>query len=73
MAFVQAGTAISDRNKGESNSFNLIQAGCAENGEKQVIVHRYSWVKSDDRFECKDSEEFRLGKQGWAEFRPVHA
>ena len=30
MAFVQAGTAISDRNKGETNSFNVIRTGSAE-------------------------------------------
>ncbi len=68
MAFVQAGTAISDRNKGEANSFNLIQTGCTTNEEKQVIVHRYSWSKEHGGFRCTDSKEYRLGKQGWAEF-----
>lgn len=70
MVFAQAGTAISDRNKGEANSFNVIFTGWAANGEKQVIVHRYSWVKGECRFVCGDSEEYRLGKSGWAEFRP---
>ncbi len=68
MAFVQAGTAISDRNKGETNSFNVIRTGTAESQPKQVIVDRYSWTKDEHRFECKDSKAYRLGKQGWAEF-----
>ena len=70
MAFVQAGTAISDRNKGEANSFNVIHTGCTQNQDKQVIVHRYSWVKAEGRFLRVSSDEYRLGKQGWAEFLP---
>ncbi len=69
MAFVQAGTAISDRHKGESNSFNVLHTGRAENGEKQVVVKRYSWVKAESCFACGNTEEYRLGKEGWAEFR----
>jgi 3',5'-cyclic AMP phosphodiesterase CpdA len=69
MAFVQAGTAISDRNKGESNSFNLIRTGPAESGEKQIVVDVYSWTKDKRRFECKHSTQYRLGEEGWAEFR----
>jgi hypothetical protein len=68
MAFVQAGTAISDRNKGENNSFNVIRTGSVESREKQIVVDRYSWTKEDNHFDCKGSEEYRLGKQGWAEF-----
>jgi 3',5'-cyclic AMP phosphodiesterase CpdA len=73
MAFVQAGTAISDRNKGEANSFNLLHTGRAENQDKQVIVHRYSWMKDEGRFACASSQEYRLGKEGWAEFRSPSA
>jgi 3',5'-cyclic AMP phosphodiesterase CpdA len=68
MAFVQAGTAISDRNKGETNSFNVIHTSSAESNEKQIVVDRYSWSKDEHQFECKDSKEYRLGKKGWAEF-----
>jgi 3',5'-cyclic AMP phosphodiesterase CpdA len=68
MAFVQAGTAISDRNKGENNSFNVIHTGSVESREKQIVVDRYSWTKEDNHFDCKGSKEYRLGKQGWAEF-----
>jgi len=70
MAFVQAGTAVSDRNKGEANSFNLIHTGCTGDREKQVVVERYSWAKADGRFKCTSSEEYRLGEKGWSEFRP---
>ena len=69
MAFVQAGTAISDRNKGEENSFNVIRTGVVESDEKQIVVDRYFWAKEEDHFDCKDSKEYRLGKQGWAEFQ----
>lgn len=68
MAFVQAGTAISDRNKGEMNSFNVIQTGLSSTGEKQAIVKRHSWVKAEGRFVPSDSKEYRLGEKGWAEF-----
>src|SRR3954452_2322650 len=51
MVFVQAGTAISDRNKGEANSFNMLQVGHTEGGEKQARISRYSWHKDQGRFE----------------------
>jgi 3',5'-cyclic AMP phosphodiesterase CpdA len=69
MAFVQAGTAISDRNKGEINSFNVIHTGTAESQEKRILVDRYSWSKDQRRFDRIDSKEYRLGKQGWTQFR----
>lgn len=69
MAFVQAGTAISDRNKGEANSFNVIRTGFGDKREKRIVVDRYSWVNGQQKFECADSEEYRLGSEGWAEFR----
>jgi 3',5'-cyclic AMP phosphodiesterase CpdA len=69
MAFVQAGTAISGRYKGEANSFNVLQTDYAENREKRVIVHRYAWMKEQERFVCDHSVEYRLGEKGWAEFR----
>ena len=66
MVFVQAGTAISDRNKGEANSFNLLQVGRTATGEKQAVICRYSWRKEKERFEEADRSEFRLGKTGWS-------
>ena len=71
MAFIQAGTAISDRNKGEANSFNVVETGPADNGDKRVMVHRYSWSKAAAAFQCADSAEYRLGKAGWAAYAAV--
>ena len=65
MVFVQAGTAISDRNKGEANSFNLLQVGRTETGEKQAVIHRHSWCKEKGRFDEDERKEYRLGKAGW--------
>ncbi|MFL6447131.1 MAG: metallophosphoesterase family protein [Bryobacteraceae bacterium] len=65
MVFVQAGTAISDRNKGEANSFNLLQVSRTEAGEKQAVILRHSWSKEKGRFEEDRRKEYRLGKAGW--------
>lgn len=69
LAFVQAGTAVSNRNKGEDNSFNLLRIGPASNGEKAVVVDRFSWKRKAENFECKVSVEYRLGKEGWARYK----
>jgi 3',5'-cyclic AMP phosphodiesterase CpdA len=65
MVFVQAGTAISDRNKGEANSFNLLHVDHTGTGEKQVVICRQSWCKKRGRFEEDQRKEYRLGKAGW--------
>lgn len=69
MAFVQAGTAISDRNKGEANSFNVICTGEADDRAKRVLVHRHSWNDQKRRFERAHSSEYRLSESGWAAFQ----
>ncbi len=66
MVFVQAGTAISDRNKGEANSFNLLHVGRTATGEKQAEISRYSWCKANERFERGERNDYRLGKTGWS-------
>ena len=66
LAFVQAGTCVSNRNKGENNSFNFMRVGDGLNGEKAVVVERYSWDKQQRVFRKQDSEEYQLGKAGWA-------
>lgn len=66
MVFVQAGTAISDRNKGETNSFNLLRTGRSAGGEKCAVICRYSWRKENERFEEGGRNEYRLGKTGWS-------
>lgn len=67
MVFVQAGTAVSNRHKGEVNSFNVLHTGRAAEGEKQVRIERYAWSQEGGRFLCHRSEEYRLGKEGWAQ------
>lgn len=64
MAFVQAGTAISDRRKGEMNSFNLIEASRPESGRKRIVVHRYSW--KENAFVRAHSDQYEFGEKGWA-------
>lgn len=66
MVFVQAGTAMSDRNKGEANSFNVLQVGHTDGGEKQARICRYSWHKDEGRFEEDKPREYRFGQSGWS-------
>jgi len=66
MVFVQAGTAISDRNKGEANSFNLLEVGRTGTGEKQAVICRHSWCKESQRFEEGQRRAYRFSKSGWA-------
>jgi 3',5'-cyclic AMP phosphodiesterase CpdA len=67
IAFVQAGTAISNRDKGETNSFNSLSVTSAKEGvSKAVVVDRFTWRKESGEFYCKCSTEFRLESEGWA-------
>jgi 3',5'-cyclic AMP phosphodiesterase CpdA len=70
LAFVQAGTAVSRRDKGEKNSFNSLRLGISRNGEKAAVVERYSWKRDNRRFECHNTVEYQLGKEGWARCEP---
>jgi hypothetical protein len=67
MVFVQAGTAVSNRHKGEVNSFNVLHTGRSAEGEKQVRIERYAWDQTLMRFVCHRANEYRLGKEGWAQ------
>ncbi len=66
MTFIQAGTAVSNRDKGETNSFNSLRIAGAKEGGKAVIVDRFTWRKETGEFYCKCSTEFRLASEGWA-------
>ena len=67
MTFVQAGTAISNRDKGETNSFNSLRLSTGDEGGKAVVVDRFTWRKDASEFYCKHSTEFRLECEGWAQ------
>ena len=69
MVFVQAGTAVSNRHKGEVNSFNVIRTGRSPEGEKQVRIDRFAWSIEDGEFTCRPTQEFRLGTEGWEKVR----
>jgi 3',5'-cyclic AMP phosphodiesterase CpdA len=66
LAFVQAGTAVSRRDKGERNSFNSLRLGLNKDGEKSAVVERYSWDVDRQRFERQSTVEYQLGREGWA-------
>ena len=66
MTFVQAGTAVSNRNKGEANSFNSLRVTSAQERGKAVTVDRFTWRKESGEFDCKCSTAFRLESEGWA-------
>ena len=68
LAFVQAGTAISNRNKGEENSFNVLHTARTKSGDKAVVIDRYAWDKLQGIFDCTASSEYRLEKEGWAKY-----
>jgi 3',5'-cyclic AMP phosphodiesterase CpdA len=79
ITFVQAGTAASNRYKGEVNSFNSLCIKGPCDGGKAVIVDRYAWGRESGEFCCNCSTEYRLESEGWARFQkpkpadePVH-
>ncbi len=67
MVFVQAGTAVSNRHKGEVNSFNVLQTGRSAQGEKQIEIERHAWDGTAGEFRCHRTNEYRLGNEGWAQ------
>lgn len=66
LAFVQAGTAVSRRDKGERNSFNSLRLGLNRSSEKAAVIDRYSWHPDTRRFCRQTTVEYQLGKAGWA-------
>lgn len=69
MVFVQAGTAVSNRHKGEVNSFNVVHTGRSAGGNKQVHIERYAWDQNRSRFLCHKTSEYQLGSEGWAKIQ----
>lgn len=72
LAFIQAGTCVSNRNKGEKNSFNFLHAGIGSAGDKVTVVERYSWDKQAQDFIPRHRVEYALSREGWAECVPDH-
>lgn len=70
MTFVQAGTAVSNRDKGETNSFNSLLLRGSKEGGKSVVVDRWTWRKEATEFYCKCSTEYRLESEGWTRAHP---
>lgn len=57
---VQAGTAASDRGRGEENSFNVVRV----NGP-HIAVERYAWQPERGDFGLTTTERFRRTPDGW--------
>jgi 3',5'-cyclic AMP phosphodiesterase CpdA len=57
---VQAGTAISTRGRGETNSFNVIRLQ-----HPTISVDRWSWNLAKGLFQSANEERFRQTDQGW--------
>jgi 3',5'-cyclic AMP phosphodiesterase CpdA len=66
LAFVQAGTAVSRRDKGEKNSFNFLKVRGPAEGGKTVVVETWTWKPGSQDFSIRCSNEFRLESEGWA-------
>lgn len=78
LAFVQAGTAVSTRDKGERNSFNSLLLKGAHEGGKSVVVDTWTWHAEQAAFAIRCSNDFRLESEGWARAKvpavsePIH-
>ena len=58
--FAQAGTAISMRNKGEPNSFNLIRLQ-----PEEIEIEHQTWDSDSRCFKPRPCEHFEHAAQGW--------
>jgi 3',5'-cyclic AMP phosphodiesterase CpdA len=58
---VQAGTATSTRNRGESNSFNVIQVNSSH-----ISIQRFAWVPELGAFTVFTTESFQRNSSGWS-------
>src|SRR6185295_12950281 len=57
---VQAGTAASDRGRGEENSFNVVRVE-----RPHITVERYAWLPERAEFHLSNAESFRHTSDGW--------
>jgi len=59
--FVQAGTALSTRGRGETNSFNVIRTE-----PSRISVEKHAWDAAGHNFTLGIAEEFRRTSAGWS-------
>ena len=57
---VQAGTATSTRERGETNSFNLLRIA-----HPSIVVEKFAWNPSTTAFTVATIERFEHGAEGW--------
>lgn len=57
---IQAGTAASDRGRGEENSFNVVRVD-----RPYITVERFGWRQEHDDFHPRSTERFRHTSDGW--------
>jgi 3',5'-cyclic AMP phosphodiesterase CpdA len=57
---VQAGTATSTRQRGESNSFNVIQIN-----SPSISIQRFTWIPEQGEFMVLTTESFQRSDHGW--------
>lgn len=57
---IQAGTATSTRERGESNSFNLLRIE-----SRRIVVERYDWMLAEAQFQIASTSEFLREADGW--------
>lgn len=57
---VQAGTAASDRGRGEENSFNVVRVD-----RPHIVVERFAWLPERESFGLTTTETFRHTSDGW--------
>lgn len=58
--YLQAGTALSTRSRGESNSFNVIRIE-----RERITIGRHTWDPATRTFEAGAAEEFHRSVAGW--------
>jgi 3',5'-cyclic AMP phosphodiesterase CpdA len=58
---VQAGTAASDRGRGEENSFNVVRID-----RPHIAVERFEWQAERNEFGLVTTESFKQTPDGWA-------
>lgn len=62
---VQAGTALSDRTRGEPNAFNVIRID-----PPRMSLERYDWDESRGIFALAETSRFRRESNGWSRVSP---